>query len=63
MPDAVIGENAYIEQAIVPSNVKVPSGLCIMPEEGSDEIILVTESFIETLLEQEKSEANIIITT
>lgn len=54
MPDAVIGENAYIEQAIVPSNVKVPSGLCIMPEEGSDEIILVTESFIETLLEQEK---------
>jgi glucose-1-phosphate adenylyltransferase len=54
MPDAVIGENAYIEQAIVPSNVKVPSGLCIMPEEESDEIILVTESFIETLLEQEK---------
>jgi glucose-1-phosphate adenylyltransferase len=54
MPEAVIGENAYIEQAIVPSNVKVPSGLCIMPEEGSDEIILVTESFIETLLEQEK---------
>ncbi|NMH67210.1 glucose-1-phosphate adenylyltransferase [Bacillus sp. RO3] len=54
MPDAVIGENAYIEQAIVPSNVEVPSGLCIMPEEGSDEIILVTESFIETLLEQER---------
>ena len=54
MPDAVIGENAYIEQAIVPSDVKVPSGLCIMPEEGSDEVILVTESFIETLLEQER---------
>ncbi|CAN7245074.1 glucose-1-phosphate adenylyltransferase [Rossellomorea sp. LjRoot5] len=54
MPDAVVEENTYIEQAIVPSNVKVPKGLCIMPEEGSDEIILVTESFIEALLEQER---------
>jgi glucose-1-phosphate adenylyltransferase len=54
MPDAVIGENAYIEQAIVPSEVKVPDGVCIMPEEGSEEVILVTEAFIETLLEQEE---------
>ncbi|MFD2681698.1 glucose-1-phosphate adenylyltransferase [Bacillus seohaeanensis] len=54
MPDAVIGPNVYIEQAIVSCNVTIPDGVCIMPEEGSDEIILVTEKFLKTLLDQEE---------
>ncbi|KMK91351.1 glucose-1-phosphate adenylyltransferase [Rossellomorea marisflavi] len=54
MPGAEIGENAYIEQAIVPPDVVVPSGIVIMPEEESDEIILVTESVLSALLEQEE---------
>jgi glucose-1-phosphate adenylyltransferase len=47
MPDAVIGKNVYIEKAIVPSNIEIPSGTIIRPEQSLDEIILVTEELLE----------------
>ncbi|PPA68970.1 glucose-1-phosphate adenylyltransferase [Jeotgalibacillus proteolyticus] len=49
MPDAIIGENAVIKRAIVPTCLTVPNGITIEPEEGSDDIILVTEEMIEKL--------------
>ncbi len=52
MPDALIGENVFIDKAIVPEHVVIPDGVCIMPEEGKDEVILVTEAFLESLLEE-----------
>jgi glucose-1-phosphate adenylyltransferase len=47
MPDAVIGENVYIEKAIVPSNIEIPNGTIIRPEQSFDEIILVTKELLE----------------
>jgi glucose-1-phosphate adenylyltransferase len=47
MPDAVIGEDVYIEKAIVPSNIEIPNGMIIRPEQHQDEIILVTEELLE----------------
>jgi glucose-1-phosphate adenylyltransferase len=47
MPDAVIGENVYIEKAIVPSNIEIPNGTIIRPKQPQDEIILVTEELLE----------------
>lgn len=54
MPDAVIGKGAYLEKVIVPPNVRIPDGVCIIPEEGSDEVILVTETFLQTFMEEEE---------
>jgi glucose-1-phosphate adenylyltransferase len=46
MPDAVIGENVYIEKAIVPSAIEIPPGMTIRPPLFEEEIILVTEEWI-----------------
>ncbi|MDE3840013.1 glucose-1-phosphate adenylyltransferase [Bacillus methanolicus] len=46
MPDAVIGKNTFIEKAIVPSNVRVPDGMVIRPNDRSDEIVLVTDELL-----------------
>lgn len=47
MPDAVIGANAYIEKAIVPSAVEIPSGMIVRPSEPEEDIILVTKEWIQ----------------
>lgn len=47
MPDAVIGENVYINKAIIPTGLKIPDGTVICPEKNEDEIILVTEEMME----------------
>lgn len=54
MPDAVIGKGAYLEKVIVPPNVRIPEGVCIIPESGSDEVILVSESFLESIMAEEE---------
>ncbi|WP_233414388.1 glucose-1-phosphate adenylyltransferase [Thermaerobacillus caldiproteolyticus] len=43
MPDTVIGENVYIEKAIVPSDIEIPSGMTIC----SDDILLVTKEWLQ----------------
>lgn len=50
MPDAKIGNNVYIEKAIVPSNVQIPDGMVIKPKEDSDEVVLVTEEMVNELI-------------
>jgi glucose-1-phosphate adenylyltransferase len=50
MPDAIIGKNAFIEKAIIPADVKVPDGAIICGNSEDDEIILVTEEYLEQLL-------------
>lgn len=47
MPDAIIGENVYIEKAIVPSAMEIPSGMIIRPSLFGEEIILVTKEWLE----------------
>lgn len=49
MPDAKIGANVYIENAIVAGNIHVPDGTIIQSSSDSDEVILVTEELIQTL--------------
>ncbi|MEW9501902.1 glucose-1-phosphate adenylyltransferase [Jeotgalibacillus marinus] len=49
MPDAVIGQNAIVRRAIVPEKITIPDGVTIEPENGSTEIILVTEHMVEQL--------------
>lgn len=49
MPDAVIGKNAVVRRAIVPENIIIPENITIEPEDGSDDIILVTEEMIAQL--------------
>ncbi|MBU7593978.1 glucose-1-phosphate adenylyltransferase [Metabacillus halosaccharovorans] len=49
MPDCVIGENVFIENAIVPSGIEIPNGTVICPDTNSDEILLVTEDIIEEI--------------
>ncbi|MDE5052383.1 glucose-1-phosphate adenylyltransferase [Niallia taxi] len=46
MPDARVGENAYIEKAIVPSEVEIPDGMVIKPRDGNDDVVLVTEEMV-----------------
>ena len=46
MPDARIGENAYIEKAIVPSEIEIPDGMVIKPRDGNDDVVLVTEEMV-----------------
>ncbi len=48
MPDAVVGENVYIERAIVSSSVKVPDGARIYPDDASSDVLLVTEDYLRT---------------
>jgi glucose-1-phosphate adenylyltransferase len=52
MPGAVIGRNAYVEKAIIPEGLRIPDGMIIMPEEDPDEVILVTEAYIESVIEE-----------
>ncbi|MFY0762609.1 glucose-1-phosphate adenylyltransferase [Metabacillus dongyingensis] len=47
MPDAVIGNNVYIENAIVPSGLVVPDGMVIRSDKDIEEVILVTEELVE----------------
>jgi glucose-1-phosphate adenylyltransferase len=49
MPDAIIGENVHIENAIVPSGIEIPNGTIICPDKNSDEVLLVTEEIIEEI--------------
>lgn len=51
MPDATIGENVYMEKAIVPSALEIPAGTVIRPS-MPEEIVLVTKEW----LEQQRSE-------
>ncbi|WP_394239509.1 glucose-1-phosphate adenylyltransferase [Niallia oryzisoli] len=46
MPDAVIGENVFIERAIVPSHIRIPDNTVIKADKNSEEIVLVTEEII-----------------
>ncbi|HWJ78309.1 MAG TPA: glucose-1-phosphate adenylyltransferase [Niallia sp.] len=50
MPDAEIGNNVYIEKAIVPSNIRIPDGLVIKPSENTNEVVLVTEELVNDLI-------------
>lgn len=43
MPDAVIGEGVYIERAIVPPNIEIPSHLVVCPDD-----LLVTKEWLQT---------------
>lgn len=43
MPDAIIGENVYIEKAIVPSHLSIPDNTIIKCDPQQEEILLVTE--------------------
>ncbi|MFD1739162.1 glucose-1-phosphate adenylyltransferase [Bacillus salitolerans] len=46
MPDVQIGENVFIERAIIPSGVKIETGTIIRSERDSEEIILVSEEML-----------------
>ncbi|WP_456277879.1 glucose-1-phosphate adenylyltransferase [Bacillus sp. AK128] len=46
MPDAIIGENVYIERAIVPSGMKIESDSEIRCVNDSEDVILVSEEMI-----------------
>jgi glucose-1-phosphate adenylyltransferase len=50
MPDSTIGENVYIENAIVPSGIEIPNGTIICPDTNSEEVLLVTEEIIDEIL-------------
>jgi glucose-1-phosphate adenylyltransferase len=43
MPDAIIGENVYIEKAIVPSHLSIPDNTVIKCGPHREDILLVTE--------------------
>jgi glucose-1-phosphate adenylyltransferase len=46
MPDAVIGENVWIEKAIVPSHLTIPDNTVIKCDPRQEEIVLVTEEML-----------------
>lgn len=46
MPDAIIGENVFIDKAIIPSGLKIPDGTVIQSDKDQDEILLVTEEML-----------------
>ncbi|KZZ85626.1 glucose-1-phosphate adenylyltransferase [Bacillus sp. SJS] len=46
MPDAVIGSNVYIENAIVPSGMTIEDGTVIRSNPGLEEVLLVTPDYI-----------------
>lgn len=47
MPDSTIGENVFIENAIVPSGMTVPNGTIIRSEKDLNEVVLLSEEFVE----------------
>jgi glucose-1-phosphate adenylyltransferase len=47
MPEAMVGEKAIIENAIVPSGITIPDGMIIRPNKNLEEVILVTEELVE----------------
>jgi glucose-1-phosphate adenylyltransferase len=46
MPDAMIGENVFIEKAIVPPHFCIPDNTVIKGNPGDEEIVLVTEEML-----------------
>ncbi|AYV74082.1 glucose-1-phosphate adenylyltransferase [Bacillus sp. PK3-056] len=50
MPDAKIGNNVYIEKAIVPSDITIPDGMVIKPRKDSNEVVLVTEEMVNEVI-------------
>ncbi len=49
MPYAKVGQNVYIENAIIPEGVVIPDGTIIKPSKENDEVILVTNELVESL--------------
>jgi glucose-1-phosphate adenylyltransferase len=49
MPDAVIGENCYIEKAIISPGITIPDGSVIRPKEDG-EILLVSEETLNEMI-------------
>lgn len=45
MPDAIVGENVFIEKAIIPSHITIPDNTVIR-QNSTDEVILVTEDML-----------------
>lgn len=54
MPEAVVGEGCLIERAIVPPNLNIPDGTVIQPEEGNNEVILITEEMLTSTSQTQK---------
>lgn len=46
MPDAVIGENVFIERAIVPPHLNIPDNTVIKGNPDQNEIMLITEEML-----------------
>jgi glucose-1-phosphate adenylyltransferase len=51
MPNAEIGQNVYIEKAIVPTGMKIPGGTVIRASKKPDEIILLSEEMLEEIVQ------------
>ncbi|MGQ9010630.1 glucose-1-phosphate adenylyltransferase [Bacillus stercoris] len=47
MPDVTIGEHVVIENAIVPKGMVIPDGAVIRSEKDIEEVLLVSEEFVE----------------
>jgi glucose-1-phosphate adenylyltransferase len=58
MPDAVIGQNAFIEKAIIPGGITIPDGAVIRGNNDPDGIILVSEEMLPSLQVQSESTLN-----
>lgn len=58
MPDTIIGENVYIENAIVPCGLEIPDGTVICPDTNSDEILLVTDEIIDEIISLTENKVN-----
>ena len=54
MSEAIIGNNVFIEKAIVPTNMKIPDGTVIRASNDVDEIILITEEVLEEIHKKAK---------
>jgi glucose-1-phosphate adenylyltransferase len=48
MPDAKIGSNVYIENAIIPSEMSIPDGTIIRSYNDEEEVMLVTDELLAT---------------
>ncbi|WP_419393542.1 glucose-1-phosphate adenylyltransferase [Cytobacillus praedii] len=48
MPNAHIGQNVFIENAIIPTNMVIPDGIAVRK---SDEIILLTDEMLEEIMQ------------
>ena len=58
MPDTIIGENVYIENAIVPCGLEIPDGTVICPDTNSDQILLVTDEIIDEIISLTENKVN-----